>query len=122
MQACNPVVLPYAAHAAQIVAGLEPENTNVFLQMLGSACKVSNGEAEVQRVLAGESPQDAGAASQPAAAEPAARPTTRPSSQLQQGGEQDEGEPAAAEPAPAKLKKWVACIEHLHMAAASHLM
>jgi TRAF3-interacting protein 1 len=101
MQAsARPVFCP----AAQIVAGLEPENTNVFLQMLGQACRVSNGEAEVQRVLNGESQQEAGGASQPA--EPAARPTTRPSSQLQQGTDPDEGEPPAAEQVP-KLKKWV---------------
>ena len=32
----------------QIVAGLEPENTNVFLQMLGNACRVNDGADAVQ--------------------------------------------------------------------------
>ena len=36
------------AFIAQIVAGLEPENTNVFLQMLGEACRVGNAADVVQ--------------------------------------------------------------------------
>jgi TRAF3-interacting protein 1 len=39
---------PVPAKALKIVAGLEPENTNVFLQMLGRACKMSSGAAAVQ--------------------------------------------------------------------------
>lgn len=41
------------AKPLKIVAGLEPENTNVFLQMLGKACRMNNGAAAVQQVLAG---------------------------------------------------------------------
>ena len=33
---------------SQIVAGLEPENTNVFLQMLASACRQGPAEDIVQ--------------------------------------------------------------------------
>ena len=32
----------------QIVAGLEPENTNVFLQMLASACRQGPADDAVQ--------------------------------------------------------------------------
>lgn len=32
----------------QIVAGLEPENTNIFLQMLGQACRMSDGSDAVR--------------------------------------------------------------------------
>lgn len=32
----------------QIVAGLEPENTNILLQMLGKACRKSNGADAVK--------------------------------------------------------------------------
>lgn len=39
---------PHAHAHAQIVAGLEPENTNVFLQMLGRACRMNNGAQAVQ--------------------------------------------------------------------------
>ena len=35
----------------QIVAGLEPENTNLFFQMLGRACKMDNGATAVQVTL-----------------------------------------------------------------------
>ncbi|KAJ9517341.1 hypothetical protein QJQ45_016712 [Haematococcus lacustris] len=99
------------AKPLKIVAGLEPENTNVFLQMLGAACRLRNGAAEVKRVLAGEHQAAPGAAARPpaaAAAPAAARPTSRPSSQ-HQPGEQEEaaaaGEPAAPAPAPAAKPK-----------------
>jgi hypothetical protein len=54
-QYCSQLITmaPYASlHAilawTQIVAGLEPENTNLFLQMLGSAARVGNGADAVQ--------------------------------------------------------------------------
>lgn len=35
----------------QVVSGLEPGNTNAFLQMLARAALLSDGAAAVQRVL-----------------------------------------------------------------------
>lgn len=32
----------------QVVSGLEPENTNIFLQMLGKACMLTDGADVVQ--------------------------------------------------------------------------
>lgn len=82
------------ARPLKIVAGLEPENTNVFLQMLAKASQMGDSSAVVQRVLAGESMPAASGAPEPpppaAAAEPpppAAEPTPPPP------------EPAAPEPA-----------------------
>ncbi|RHY32863.1 hypothetical protein DYB32_002168 [Aphanomyces invadans] len=42
------------AKPAKIVAGLEPEDTNKFLQLLVLAAKAGNSSAAVQRVLAGD--------------------------------------------------------------------
>lgn len=39
---------PLVLHSLQIVAGLEPENTNVFLQMLGTAARMGNAVDAVQ--------------------------------------------------------------------------
>ncbi|KAF8058316.1 TRAF3IP1 [Scenedesmus sp. PABB004] len=44
-----------------IVAGLEPEATNAFLQMLGAAARLGPAADAVQRVLAGEQPTPAAA-------------------------------------------------------------
>ncbi|TYZ63698.1 hypothetical protein PybrP1_011188 [[Pythium] brassicae (nom. inval.)] len=42
------------AKPAKIVAGLEPDDTNKFLQLLGIACRVGSSADAVQRVLAGD--------------------------------------------------------------------
>lgn len=72
----------------KIIAGLEPENTNLFLQMLGRAAKKNDGAEAVKRVLSG------GAA-------PPARPSSRPSSQQKPGRE----EPEPAPPPKSSSKK-----------------
>mmetsp|Transcript_4923 Transcript_4923/g.12064 ORF Transcript_4923/g.12064 Transcript_4923/m.12064 type:complete len:515 (-) Transcript_4923:352-1896(-) len=69
------------AKPLKIVAGLEPENTNVFLQMLAQACRLENGADAVQRVLAGEHQPNPGERAPAKAPPPAARPSSRPSSQ-----------------------------------------
>eukprot|EP00741_Cyanophora_paradoxa_P006117 tig00000944_g5932.t1 len=80
------------AKPLKIVAGLEPEATNSFLQMLAQACQLSADVSRncVQRVLGGEHMPAAGAA--PAAA-PAPAPKAAPS-------KSPPPEPAA--PAPAR--------------------
>lgn len=42
------------AKPAKIVAGLEPDDTNKFLQLLGLACRAGSSVEAVQRVLAGD--------------------------------------------------------------------
>lgn len=59
------------AKPLKIVAGLEPENTNAFLQLLGKACTQGDASDCVQRVLGGEEP---GAAAKPAKKEAKAPP------------------------------------------------
>eukprot|EP00200_Dunaliella_tertiolecta_P010549 CAMPEP_0202370142 /NCGR_PEP_ID=MMETSP1127-20130417/1829_1 /ASSEMBLY_ACC=CAM_ASM_000462 /TAXON_ID=3047 /ORGANISM="Dunaliella tertiolecta, Strain CCMP1320" /LENGTH=213 /DNA_ID=CAMNT_0048966011 /DNA_START=146 /DNA_END=783 /DNA_ORIENTATION=- len=76
---------PVPAKPQKIVAGLEPENTNLFFQMLGRACLMDNGAQAVQQVLGDGAPAQA----------PPARPASRPSSQ-----QQAERAPPAAEAAP----------------------
>lgn len=44
------------AKPLKVVAGLEPENTNTFLQLLGKACKAGDASDCVKRVLGGEEP------------------------------------------------------------------
>lgn len=39
---------PWTLYNTQIVAGLEPENTNTFLQMLGLAARQYDGEDAVE--------------------------------------------------------------------------
>ena len=55
------------ARPLKIVAGLEPERTNDFLQALGRAARRGDGAAAVRRVLAGDAPVKPAAASAPAA-------------------------------------------------------
>ena len=55
----------------QIVAGLEPESTNAFLQLLGQAARQGDGVAAVQQVLGGQA-SPAAAPAPPARAQPAA--------------------------------------------------
>lgn len=42
------------AKAAKIVAGLEPDDTNKFLQLLALACRAGSSSEAVQRVLSGD--------------------------------------------------------------------
>ena len=68
------------ARPLKIVAGLEPERTNEFLQALGRAARRGDGAAAVRRVLAGEAPKPAPPDAKPAAtadAKPAAPPSPR---------------------------------------------
>ena len=61
-----------------MVAGLEPENTNAFLQMLARAVASGDGADAVQRVLGGESmPTEGGGGGGGDAAAPAAAPPPR---------------------------------------------
>mmetsp|Transcript_13605 Transcript_13605/g.29130 ORF Transcript_13605/g.29130 Transcript_13605/m.29130 type:complete len:548 (+) Transcript_13605:262-1905(+) len=83
---------PCPAKALKIVAGLEPENTNIFLQMLGKACRMGDAADVVQRVLAGE-------------VFSGGRPSSRPSSQQRNEPERGVSPPPAAAPAPAKVKR-----------------
>ena len=55
------------ARPLKIVAGLEPERTNEFLQALGRAARRGDGAAAVRRVLSGETPVKPAAASAPGA-------------------------------------------------------
>lgn len=84
------------ARPLKIVAGLEPENTNVFLQMLGKAARKSSGADAVKKVLAGghqPGPGESGAAP---------RPSSRPSSQHKP---EAPAKPAAEAPAKPAAKK-----------------
>ena len=49
------------AKPLKVVAGLEPENTNIFLQLLGKASKAGDASDCVKRVLGGEEPGKAAA-------------------------------------------------------------
>ncbi len=75
---------PVPAKPLKIVAGLEPENTNIFLQMLGAACKQGTAAEEVKRVLAGDTSISAPTAkAAPASVEPevvAEKPKSKPRS------------------------------------------
>ena len=62
------------ARPLKIVAGLEPERTNEFLQALGRAARRGDGAAAVRRVLAGEAP----AKPAPPDAKPAATADAKP--------------------------------------------
>lgn len=83
------------AKPAKIVAGLEPENTNVFLQMLGRAAMQGPAADAVQAVLGGQGLAPAAGSS---------RPSSRPSSQ-QQPREPSLDAPSQPEPAAAERPK-----------------
>lgn len=55
------------AKAAKIVAGLEPDDTNRFLQLLALACRTGSSAESVRRVLAGDTALRAGGAAKPPA-------------------------------------------------------
>jgi hypothetical protein len=57
--------------AAQVVAGHEPELTNLFLQQLGKLASTTDGADAVRRVLAGEHQPETGAAAPPPKCDPA---------------------------------------------------
>ncbi|GAX84615.1 hypothetical protein CEUSTIGMA_g12036.t1 [Chlamydomonas eustigma] len=93
---------PVPAKPLKIVAGLEPENTNTFLQMLGSASRQGTAAEIVERVLRGEEPGSEPAAAPapaPAPAAKAAKPKPKPAPPAQ------EEEPAAPPPAAAEKPK-----------------
>lgn len=54
------------AKPAKIVAGLEPDDTNKFLQLLGLACRAGSSVEAVQRVLAGDTAVRTSSATKPA--------------------------------------------------------
>ncbi|KAF5843623.1 microtubule-binding protein MIP-T3-domain-containing protein, partial [Dunaliella salina] len=86
---------PVPAKPQKIVAGLEPENTNLFFQMLGRACRMDNGAQAVQQVLGDGAPAQA----------PPARPASRPSSQQQAERAPPPADAAPPEDAKPKEKK-----------------
>jgi len=76
--ACN---APVPAKPLKIVAGLNPEDTNVFLQMLAQACQLPKDQqnAAVEKALGKAGGAPAAAAPPPAAAAPpAAKPAPKP--------------------------------------------
>lgn len=82
----------------QIVAGLEPEHTNTFLQMLGQAARQGDGAIAVQQVLATTAPPAAAAAPAPAAAAaPADGAGSRRTSSSRRATKEEEGRRASRE-------------------------
>eukprot|EP00798_Chlamydomonas_sp_ICE-L_P011176 gene11176-18789_t len=90
------------AKPLKIVAGLEPENTNIFLQMLGRACRQSNGADAVAQVLNGGGGEvDPPAASHPPAAAPeAATPAEEKKKRSSKDGGRRAKPPVEEPPAP----------------------
>ncbi|PNW76618.1 hypothetical protein CHLRE_11g467739v5 [Chlamydomonas reinhardtii] len=84
------------ARPNKIVAGLEPENTNIFLQMLGRACQKGNGAKAVQKVLGG------GGAEPAPAKEEAPPPEKKP--EKKEKKEEKPAEKSRAEASPARKK------------------
>ncbi|GBG59139.1 hypothetical protein CBR_g32156 [Chara braunii] len=94
------------ARPLKIVAGLEAENTNTFLQMLAMAAsaKVSRSKEAVEQVLAGQGMTQSGQGkaketqSQPQQAQSAgqATPSSQPSSRLTDSQQQQQQQPAAS--------------------------
>ena len=68
------------ARPLKIVAGLEPEHTNAFLQQLARAAKTGDSSEAVRRALAGETPAAAPARARSPSPEPAFAPPPPPHS------------------------------------------
>ena len=84
------------ARPLKIVAGLEPERTNEFLQALGRAARRGDGAAAVRRVLAGEAP----AKPAPPDAKPAATADAKPAAPPSPPAPPAQPIPAPPSPAP----------------------
>ncbi|RLN93594.1 hypothetical protein BBJ28_00015856 [Nothophytophthora sp. Chile5] len=91
------------AKSAKIVAGLEPEATNKFLQLLVVACRSGSSSEAVRRVLAGDTAGRGGSATKPSSRE--ATPETKQPARSTTPQEAKPRAPQAAAEAKEKTKE-----------------